>query len=372
MTMSYCSSSPSLLWCLGLFLPVLLGMYSCPSGSSCSEWKSWQAREYHIIAFRKTGTVLCIDAENILSGLLDNVAGLASDFKPPLVVCSYNTMAYAIESSMMLTPKPSSFVYLARNPFEMVVSGYLYAIGGGDGEDRLPFEQGQFHVENFCNACKPSFTNSRMGIFCNGSDFQGPETPISWSHKYAVCQLLSGMVSAFKASLLDTWSGPHAHAHETRSEYLNRVPLDAGLISEFLFFSHSVFPPMRFTKDFLKSGRKANTHTQAHTTYICFHEFYENCTDVWQRVMRAWQVPKRLYSHMVHAAEYACPHKSSSVLGHSTSSELMKSKNITLPKYEILSRLRELDRIFLNGTIAALEDYLDCPVSRSYKEFQFA
>jgi hypothetical protein len=175
-------------------------------------------------------------------------------------------------------------------------------------------------------------------------------------------RLLRGGAQVFHSSRtgsLAAWL-PDAELHETYPEYLQRLDTNTSLLAEAVMASHSTLEHMRFGYDFAES-KPCSVNT-------CFNEFYENCTSTWGRVLSAWEIPSPERSAMLQSVVQSCPEVSNGAVEHS-SSEMMKDKGLKhLPSYELVERLKDIDRQLLDGSLAALEEHLNCHVSGKYRK----
>jgi len=301
-------------------------------------------REYHLLLHHKAGTGFCLEASSHVSNLSRHVDGLPELFVPQ------GTMEFGVNSSMMRTPKPACFANIVRNPFDLVVSLYMYNLAAPADEDYLRKAFGRA-VEEDIDGCEPLFKDGRMNDWCKDS----PQKYGTALFHRSIAQVFLGSVSGPVADHL-----PDASANESFPEYLQRVDVDAGLIASSVFASDVVLKPMRFAKD--------NMKMQSCSTDVCFSELYDNCKNMWQRVFQAWNISEPQYSSLVSAAAKACPDQSRYAQLHSSKATAERRNISHPPLHEMVKRLRKLDRLHLNGTISALEEHLGCPSSGKYRE----
>lgn len=224
-----------------------------------------------------------------------------------------------------------------RNPFEMVVSGYLYDMASAE-----PFTLKKFGtVKDRCMDLIP------------GTD--------EWDYKH--CREMSSVFQVFSGSR----SGPlsalllDAKLDESFSEYLRRVDVNTGLLAEYIFAQSNTLNVMRDSNSFLDSFPHCSMR-------LCFNDFYDDCNHTWQRLFQTWAFPEPQKSAMLLAAAKSCPETDSNAHDHD-SSELVSQLNISHPpESEMVRRLRKLDLLHLNGALHALEEHLGCPVSGRYKK----
>lgn len=287
--------------------------------------KGLERREYYVFAQHKAGWMMTHEAATNM-----NNAGFP--------VHDTHSIPWATSPTQMETDKmlvtdangasvaDTCFLHVARNPFEMLVSGYLYHMAAAEPWLLNSFEQAG---------------SISKGYFPEVYGSRGTADVFNSSH--------SGYYSAWL---------PEAKAEETFPEYLRRVDLDAGLIAEFIWASNTSLAAMRFSTRYIEKSQCS--------TNICYNKFLENCTFAWERVLRTWEIQEPDYSTMLGAANKSCPGVNG--LGWHSSQNEMTQKGLThKPVNELVSRLRDLDHLVLNGTVAALEDHLGCLLSERYR-----
>jgi len=318
------------------------GNWRASLSSSCTNWSSavedepWQNREYYLVAHHKTGTVMTKHAAQFMMDALHQAGSTV-----PHIESTALTMGLALNSSMMQTPAPACFAQVSRNPFEIVVSGYVYHKSSPKEELWLPTPFGEAVKHD---GCEPSFVNCRMTPFCKYSS-----DPYYWHRRW------HSMAQVSRSNLL-----PDPRINETYAEYLRRVPLDTGLIAEFVWALDSSLRPMLFTQGF--------TESKPCSTNMCFGDFYEDCNAAWQRVLGAWEIPEPHYSEMLQGATRSCPATDPGEESHSSVAQSSQSGIEQEPLYKMVERLKELDRRILNSTIAAMARQVNCRLTERYTE----
>lgn len=225
--------------------------------------------------------------------------------------------------------EPVCYAHVARNPFEMVVSGYLYNMAESE---------------------------SWLNEWTFGQASASLDSHSKQLHERAA---LAEVFRSSRSGPLAAWL-PEANANETYPDYLKRVDLDAGLLAESIVGSSLSLTPMRLAEDFTESH-----HCSVH---VCFEDFFENCSATWNRVLQAWQIPEPSYDAMLRAATESCPGVDPHAVEHSSGSQMENMDLKHVPEHVMVNRLKELDRLRLNGRIAALEEHVKCHVSGKYKE----
>lgn len=336
--------------------------------SSLSAAAAWQDREFHLVPHHKTGTVMTHEAaENMmLAGLnatseqlpngvreedvveatysdtLEEIVS-PSDLPVPWIEASMNGMGMATTTSMMETSaSPKCIAHISRNPFEVIASGYIYHKAGSEAWLGVSFDDAgkDCHWEYYMpiKQAVPDEQKSCFGTYCK-----------------SMAQIMHSSHSGSLADFL-----PDASPSESYSDYLNRVNLTEGLIAESLWVVNSTFAPMRFVHDY------AADHPCS--TNVCLSEFSDDCLSSWQRILSAWEMPEPQYSILLEGAMKSCPRTSQQARDHSSASIAEESNVAHEPEHEMVTLLRELDRLHFNGRIAAFEEHLGCPVSGKYKE----
>jgi len=293
-------------------------------------------KRYILFAQHKAGYELCDESARIMHEEMAAEAGLSFGVNLD--------MAWALSSPEMqsewdpekqtgihMRQTPACFLHVVRNPFEMLVSGYLYHMSQSE-----PWLGNTF--ENVDTLLKEKF-----------------EEPFCVRHP------LEGVSQVFRSSLSGSMSAwlPDAEANETYSQYLQRADLDAGLIAEFIWASNTSLASVLFTDGFL-------AESQACSINMCINEFYENCNATWERIFLTWQVPEHHHDRLLRAATQSCPTTSLNAVTHSSNYQTEKKALAHVPERDMVKRLRELDRTLFNGEIAALEKHSECPARGKY------
>mmetsp|Transcript_55024 Transcript_55024/g.100864 ORF Transcript_55024/g.100864 Transcript_55024/m.100864 type:complete len:382 (+) Transcript_55024:53-1198(+) len=305
---------------------------------------SWVLKEYHVIAQHKSGTVMGVEA----------VKGMVSTLRlhSPVIDAPESTLGRATNISMMQTPKPACHVHMARNPFELIVSDYMYHMGNGEPEWTGNITIGEMlDLED----CPPMLDGGRMSPYCL--------TPRGDRQPYWLSQWLTGIKNVYHRSRsgnLSAWL-PDVRANESWSEYLQRVDTDAGLIANVIWTQTTTLPALKASYDFMGS--------QPCSLNVCFNEWYDDCNAAWSRVLTAWQIEEPGYAAMLAGAKVSCPEANKVAAGHSSNAKMEKAGvQAEEPSWRMVKRLKELDLLLFNGSIASLEKHITCPVSGKYKE----
>jgi hypothetical protein len=258
----------------------------------------------------------------------------------------------------LVDPSVACFAQFARNPFEMVVSGYLYDSAQSEIWQGQTFNEMAELVDRCGEFAVKGWMDADLLAKCSSFCQQFPPSDRICEHVLEATAVLTALGTSKKQGSSFSFL-PNAKDTETFATYLQRVDLDVGLMAEYGFLSALEFDGIVSDKDLVDS--------HPCSTSVCFNDFYDKCNDTWQHVLGSWEIPKPQHSVMLQAATGSCPGANPKALDHS-SAEAQKANSLSHPpEHEMVKRLRHLDRIFLNGTIAALEEHIGCPVSGKYK-----
>lgn len=299
-----------------------------------SSRNSTSVRHYVFFGQHKSGSLMAWEAAVKMQQAVAHSSSLRFEFNRHL--------GNALFSSEMLhyLPQQACLLHFARNPFEMIVSGYLYHMADSEAWLSEPFGKvRKLMAEQFPEGCVA------------GQDWR--------------CRVYRGIDEVYQSSLSSSASFrlPLAKSTETFPEYLRRSDLTTGLTAEFIWAANYSLASMRFANEFVQKPAAASSCN----LNVCFHEFYENCPAAWQRVLQAWQVQEPDYTSALRAVTRSCPSVSRAAERHS-SDRLMRKKHLSHPREpEMLQRLQELDRSLFKGALADLEEYVQCNVSGKYR-----
>jgi len=273
----------------------------------------------------------------------------------PVIDAAWSTYGLALNASMMRSPLPACFVHMARNPLEMVVSNYRYHVAAEEPEWTQDYK---FSDTLDRDGCTLMFLDSRMSTMCSH--------PKYGLQPYWLMQWLTGIAKVYHASYsgnLSAWL-PDVRANESWSEYLQRVDTDAGLIANVIWTPTTTMPALKTSHDFMES--------QPCSLNVCFNEWYDDCDAVWNRVLTTWQIEEPEYGSMLEAAKASCPGGNPltrlATFVHSSAAGTKVAGVKTEEAWRMVKRLRELDLLLFNGSLAALEKHIACPLSGHYKE----
>mmetsp|Transcript_114560 Transcript_114560/g.203046 ORF Transcript_114560/g.203046 Transcript_114560/m.203046 type:complete len:388 (+) Transcript_114560:55-1218(+) len=311
---------------------------------------SWVFKDFHIVVQHKSGTVMSYQAAY---GMLNALAGyLPVYWAPPIIDVPWLSLGIAPSEELMQTPTPACHVHMARNPFELIVSDYMYHMGNAEPEWT---EDVKFGDTLDLDDCPAMLIDGRMSQYCL--------TPGGARQPYWLSLWLKGIENVYHRSRsgnLSAWL-PDVMANESWSGYLQRVDTDAGLIANVIWTSTTTMPALKTSHDFMES--------QPCSLNVCFNEWYDDCNAAWSRVLTAWQIEEPGYAAMLAGAKKSCPEGNIFADEHSSDYN-MKERGVQAeePSWRMVKRLKELDLLLFNGSIASLEKHITCPVSGKYKE----
>eukprot|EP00930_Biecheleria_cincta_P054523 TRINITY_DN4070_c0_g1_i1.p1 TRINITY_DN4070_c0_g1~~TRINITY_DN4070_c0_g1_i1.p1 ORF type:complete len:354 (+),score=40.45 TRINITY_DN4070_c0_g1_i1:127-1062(+) len=243
------------------------------------------SQEYHLVAQHKTGSG---EAEMACERMKTSIHTL---FEQPLGVfidAPWDTLGVATNQAMMHRNKPSCIAHFNRNPFEVLVSGYMYHKAAAEQWCLWSFNFTLNRVES----CQPDYENGQMLRFCKGSQTD------YWNQTYS-----NGLARVYMESREGVFADllPDAKLDENFADYLRRVDPDAGLVAQFIWAYNTTFAPMQFTNSYIQSK------SQSCSLNVCFEDINDNCNATWHRILQTWQVEEPQRSAMLRGAVGSCP-----------------------------------------------------------------
>lgn len=236
------------------------------------------------------------------------------------------------------------FLHVERNPYEMVVSGYLYHKEG---------------KESWCT----SPLNRRLN-----------NPPLAFYHDQAKVVAKAAEGSSFNMMGTDTLDRaavacilPDVKTGESYSAYLRRIPPSAGLLAEYIRAMQMDLP------DMVANHRTAATSDSAANLCSSTNSGdLQSCEDNWQNAFESlYPNQEWLSKELGKSASKSC-----SAVDHSSISSHKSSLLATLQRTrerslnaltkELIVQLQALDSAVLGGALGKMDQDLDCPLSRKY------
>ena len=246
-------------------------------------------------------------------------------------------------------PAPVCFLHVERNPFEMIVSGYLYHMSGAEAWTRRSTMDAR------------NVTATWVG-----------RSHKEWHSLYAFTTLAvrDASVKGHLAAEL-----PEAFGNESYQQYLLRIPPDAGLLAEYVRASQKTLP-------FLVIAHDAASRSRC-SLNVCSSRFEgdrSHCREQWHAIFtklfpsqRRWQV-----GLLASAASTACLDGSQRDHWHQSEAQMTRyaaerseGESHALPTARGVSagltqRLLKLDAGLLNHSLAAYSSRLGCELGTRY------
>jgi hypothetical protein len=277
-----------------------------------------EPRDYVLLAHHKGGWEMSHLAAAAMAGVAD---------EPDSLIYDNITHSFAIDPAEIATPKASCWLHVIRNPFEMIVSAYVYHAAGSEEWANTPF--GRYPNKSYLASMRHHLKEGLIQMRDNAIS-----GPLDWL--------------------------PDPTANESYAQWLRRVDLDDGLLAEAIGVTNKSLSSLEFTNGFL------TTESQSCNVKMCFINFYEHCNASWHQVLNAWQIPENRSHRMHTAATSSCPGVSPIAAKHSSDNKGNGADFKHPPEHEMVQRLRELDRLHLGGRIAEVEKRFNCPVFGKY------
>ena len=242
-------------------------------------------------------------------------------------------------------PPDARVVHIVRNTYDMVVSGYLYHRGGGEGWDAAWLGRSMVVPE----APRTTLDAPSQATMCvelvQGSS-NVIQRGVCWNLDHGAKEVFSQGVADVVDAARDERFGddlpPPLDAHESYTDFLQRVPPRAGLLSEVIASRAS-----RSTM----IGLHTRYRTSVGTFNFGFEDFQtasiEDCTARWRDVVAAFDYPLNVREDMAtRAAQASCMAASDvqhNAQGHTTSDD----------QGGLVDELKRIDEELLGGQVAA-------------------
>lgn len=294
---------------------------------------------------------------------------------------------------------------IRRDPFEIVVSGYIYHKARSERWTRLPLkrteeeaERQRIIKENRVLAkleqqwprlqpleLEPLRVRERFWNKTRKEYNRILKAPYGlWA-----CQFINSTVALSAASspggaLHGVLPTPNFDEGESYSAYLNRLPTSLGLLAEFLTSAVHTLPKvdalyrrisnMEVNQRELASESGDDDADEVGTdtgwrpcisSSTCLSEFENSspgaCIPAWARVLKLLGLPRAVLPSLAAAASLSCGAQGASA---NHSSRIAKA---SVP--HLIEELRRVDRLHLNNSLLSLSKVLRCPLSKSYYSF---
>lgn len=240
-----------------------------------------------------------------------------------------------IGASCQLPPLSQCVAHIARDPFEMVLSGYGY-----HRSETAPSSWDRIWLQ------APMWSDSVA--------YDTIGEPLPWPHVRFVTTVSDAASGPLRGQL-----SPPADVHESYSHYLRRVPEAHGLLAEAYSALQLTLPAM--TLLYGKVEKRAQRGECA--AVVCLEDFMRGaleCRSAWRRLLSGLRIPRdHLAAVAAAAADTSCPMMpvgASVVRLHSSRTEGNRSD----PRDTWRAMLQRIDVEVLNGSLAALSRSLPC------------
>ena len=283
---------------------------------------------------------------------------------------------------------------IRRDPFEIVVSGYIYHKARSEHWTRLPLKRTEEEAERQ-RVVKEQRVLAK--IEHQWPRLQPMESPLVrerfWNktrkeynrnlkapYGLWACQFINSTVALAVASspggaLHGVLPAPDFDGGESYSAYLNRVPTPLGLLAEFVTSAAHTLPKVdalyrRVTNLKVKQRDGAgeddvgaeNSWRPCISSSTCLSEFEGSspgeCSAAWERILNLLGLPKAVVPSLAAAASLSC--------GAHGANANHSSRIIRTSVPHLIEELRRVDRLHLNYSLLGLSKVLRCPLSRSY------
>mmetsp|Transcript_30585 Transcript_30585/g.77897 ORF Transcript_30585/g.77897 Transcript_30585/m.77897 type:complete len:405 (+) Transcript_30585:4115-5329(+) len=315
-----------------------------------------------LLPHHKTGTQMVGEAVELVNKFLQ-ASGC-----PKTDSLQYNWGVVPMLHSPQVADTGECFLHMERDPYEMVVSGYLYHLT--TDEPWVKRAMDKCYADR--SACAKRFTDGKQvqieeamqDMELNWGLWSLADRCSLWQRAY------SNGTCAFHA-LSATGKVAAPLKKESWQAYLNRVDVDSGLLANAMWFANVTFEPMSALHDLAAASSCSANY--------CLSHFNVACNETWREFFTtAMDAKEPGLSRLVDSVSGSCPAVSAHTSVHST--ELMRAevesqdatsagglKQDVPPKGELMQRLRELDSTHLDGMLAKLAAKVQCPISEDYK-----
>jgi len=286
---------------------------------------SWCGLRRLFVVHHKAGTIFMERSSELLNRELQRL-------------CRHHTMAKPIEvldcgeeECRGTSVAGACSLHLERNPFEVVVSGYLY------------------HRSN----AEPEWEEEPM-------DAAALNVSTKWAWKYH--RALQRNIVGERHDAL-----PRPSAHESYAHFLQRIDETQGLQAEARFASAVTIDEMvALHQRAMSHAAFASSPKHACSAVACFSEFEGDvaaCVSTWSQRLLALQFPAGIAEKLARVASSQCP---GSHTGSQAAASHSATGSVKTPLHTLVARLAAYDLAQEGGKLAAADRMLGCPLGGKY------
>jgi len=285
------------------------------------------ARKYVLFSHHKAGWTMTVEASKALQKLDKSF--------------HFGSQPYAcvMRSPPDLFSQPPDgdakcLLHVTRNPFEMIVSGYMHHMSNTSSERNWLWDT--FATARSRSAQLSELSGLKEHLASNAEVFK---------------QSRQGRL----ASML-----PDAELTEQYPQYLARIPVDAGLLAEYIWATSHSIASLAFTHE------KIQELDQDCSMNVCLDKFYSECDGTWMNVLQRWGFKDASLVDLHDAVLQSCPGTSLTAKEHASDSQAKKHGRTHPPESEMISLVRKLDEQFFDGSLARVERQVGCELHGHY------
>ena len=251
-------------------------------------------------------------------------------------------------------PSDARVVHIVRNTYDMVVSGYLYHRGGGEGWDAAwlarpmvrPEVASEVGPEAVPRTASDVPSQATMCVELVQGYSNVIQKGVCWNPTHGAKEVFSQGVADVVEAARDERFGdaipPPLDAHESYTAFLQRVPPRAGLLSEVIASRASRSTMIGLHTRYRKASGTFNFGFEDFQTASI-----DDCTTRWRDVIAAFDYPPNVQEDMAtRAAQASCMAASDvqhNAQGHTTSDD----------QGGLVDELKRIDEELLGGQVAA-------------------
>ena len=285
---------------------------------------SWCGLRRLFIVHHKAGTIFMERSSELLNRELQRL-------------CRHHTMAMPIEvldcgeeECDDTAVAGACSLHLERNPFEVVVSGYLYHRSNAEPDwEKEPMDAASWN-----------------------------DTEAEWAWKYH---------RALQRTIVDERYDalPRPSAHEGYAHFLQRIDETQGLQAEARFASSLTIDEM-VTLHQRAMSHSASSPKHTCSAVACFSEFEGDvaaCVSTWSQRLLALQFPAGVAQKLARVASSQCP---GSHTGRQAAASHSATGTVSTPLHTLVARLAAYDLTHEGSKLAAADRMLGCPLGGKY------